>query len=253
MRRDLLVRAGLTVVLVAALVFGLASSAYDFDFRPIWEYRGAFARGFGTTLAATLLAYVVGLVLGTFVALARLSKSTAVRHVGDFYVEVVRGTPFIVQVSIAWWGIASQIEGADNRFLVGTIALGVFAAAYMGEILRGGIESVDRGQFEAAASLGLRRKQVLRHVIFPQAVKSMIPPLTGQLIALTKESSLLFVIGVTEMMATARQAKADTLRTFEALLVVACLYLVITMPLSLLARKLERELGKSGRSGVELL
>ena len=133
---EFLARTAITIVVAVALALALAQSAYDFDFTPIWKYRGLFWRGLGVTLGATVLAYLVGLALGVVVAMARLSRNLVVRHLGDLYVEVVRGTPFIVQVSIAWWGIASQIAGVESRFLVGTVALGVFAAAYMGEIIR---------------------------------------------------------------------------------------------------------------------
>jgi polar amino acid transport system permease protein len=241
-----------TIGAVGALVGVLALAAYDFDFRPVWRYRNQFINGLLTTLGATGLAYILGLVLGVLVAIARMSRSIVFRHLGDLYVEVIRGTPFIVQVSIAWFGIASQVRGIESRFLVGTLALGVFAAAYMGEILRAGVESIDRGQVEAARSLGLSRRRTLRHVIFPQALKRMIPPLTGELIALTKESSLLFTIGVMEVMAVGRQMGSDTYRPFEGLLVVALLYLVLTIPLSLLARRLERRLGRADRVGVHL-
>jgi len=250
---DVLARVGISVAIAAALVLALANSAYEFDFSPIWKYRGQFARGFGTTVLATALAYLLSLFLGVFVALGRMSRPVYLRHLADMYVEVIRGTPFIVQVSIAWWGIASQIAGIESRLFVGTISLGVFGAAYAGEIIRAGIESIDRGQFEAARSLGLNRARTLRHVVFPQAFKRMIPPLTGELIALTKESSLLFTIGVMELNAVANQMGADTYRTFEALLVAALIYLAITVPLSLLARRLEKRLGQSARTGVELL
>ena len=249
---EILWRTVITVAVVGLVVFALSNSAYDFRFDQTWDYRWSFLRGLGVTLAATALAYVLGLVLGVVVALARMSNLLVFRHLGDLYVELVRGTPFIVQVSIAWWGVASQIEGLDNRFLVGTLALGVFAAAYMGEIIRAGVESVNRRQFEAARSLGLSRRQCLRHVVFPQAFKRMIPPMTGELIALTKESSLLFTIGVAELMAAGDEMGANTTRNFEGILIVAVLYLCITIPLSMLARRIERRLGKSARGGIAL-
>ena len=249
--RPALVRVGITTAVIAVLVFALAFSAYPWDFGPLWGYRGLFLEGLLKTLAATLAAYGLGLVFGVVVALARLSRALAVRHLGDLYVETIRGTPFLVQVSIAYFGVAPLL-GISNKFLVGAVTLGMFAAAYIGEIFRAGIESVDRGQFEAARSLGLSRTQSMRHIVFPQAFKRMIPPLTGQLIALTKESSLLFYIGLTEMMYAARQAGADSYRNFEAFLVVALLYLTINVPLSFLARRLERRLGKTTHLGAHL-
>ena len=248
---EFLARSGLTILVVAALVGVLALSGYDWDFNPAREYGKLFLKGLGVTLAVTAIAFVVGLVVGVGVALARLSRAFWIRHFGDLYVEIIRGTPFLVQVLIAYFGIAPLI-GVENKFFVGAIALGFFAAAYMGEIFRAGIESVDRGQFEAARSLGLSRPQMMRHIVFPQAFRRMIPPLTGELIALTKESSLLYAIGVAELMLAGRQMGADTYRNFEAYLIVAAFYLVITIPLSVLARGLERRLGTSARGGVHL-
>ena len=149
-----------------------------------------FLEGLGITLACTAGAYVLGLAGGVLVATARMSRNFAIRHVGDLYVEVIRGTPFIAQLFIAYFGIATIFQ-IDNKMAVGTVALGVFASAYIGEIIRAGVEAIDRGQIEAGRSLGLSRAQTMRHIVFPQAFKCMIPPLTGELIALTKESSLL--------------------------------------------------------------
>jgi len=250
-RSEIALRAAITVAVLAALVAALWSSEYEWDFRPAWMYRKLYLKGLGMTLSATLAAYGLGFVLGIAIAMARMSRRLAVRHLADLYVELIRGTPFLVQLTIVYFGLAPLLR-IDSKFLLGTCALGIFAAAYMGEIFRAGIESVQRGQFEAARSLGLSRGQTLRHVVFPQAFRRMIPPLTGELIALTKESSLLFFIGLAEMMASARHVGANTYRTFEAFLVVACLYLTITVPLSLLARRLERRLGRSDRGGVAL-
>jgi len=247
--RGFLVRAGVTAAVAGALVTALWQ--FDLDFSIPWRYRGLYVEGLLRTIAATILAFGVGVVLGVGVALLRLSRRLPIRHLGDLYVELIRGTPFVVQVWIAYFGVATLLH-VDSKFFVGTLALGVFAAAYMGEIFRAGIESIDRGQVEAARSLGLSRRRTLRHVVFPQAFKRMIPPLTGELIALTKESSLLYLIGVVEMMAVAKQVGADTYKNFEAFLVVAALYLTLTVPLSLLARRLERRLKRSERRGVHL-
>jgi polar amino acid transport system permease protein len=249
--RELATRVGITIVLFAILALALAAAKERWDFRPTWEHRSLYIRGLGMTAAATGVAYLVGLVLGFGVALARLSRTLSIRHIGDLYVELIRGTPFLAQLFIVYFGIAPLL-GVDNRFALGTLALGVFAAAYIGEIFRAGIESVDRGQFEAARSLGLSRGQTLRYVVFPQAFRRMIPPLTGELIALTKESSLLFTIGLTEMMFAARVVATKTYNPFEAYLVVAAMYLTLTVPLSFLARRLERRLGRSSRAGVHV-
>ncbi len=243
---DVATRVAITLAVAGAVVWALSQARYEYEFDKLWRYRGAFVKGIGWTLAATACAYALGLVAGLGVALARLSPVLAIRHLGDLYVEVIRGTPFLAQLAIAYFGIAPLL-GIDDKFVVGAVALGLFAAAYIGEIFRAGIESVDRGQVEAARSLGMTRGLTLRHVVFPQAFRRMIPPLTGELIALTKESSLLFFIGLVELMAVGRQVGVDTYDYLESYLVVAGCYLCLTVPLSLLARRLERRLG-SGRA-----
>jgi len=245
------IRAALTIAAAGAVVGLLAATGYDWDFRPVWRYRRIYGSGLLATLGATGVAYAFGLGVGIFVALARLSRLLPVRHLGDLYVEVIRGTPFLVQLLIAYFCIAPLL-GIDSKFWTGAIALGAFAGAYIGEVFRAGIESIDRGQFEAARSLGLSRARTLRHIVLPQAVKRMIPPLTGELIALTKESSLLYVISFLELSFAAQQVSSRTIKGFEAYLVAAGLYLCITVPLSVLARRLERRLGRSERRGVAL-
>lgn len=238
------VRVGLTAGVALLLIGALARSPYEWSFGSTWDSKALFLEGLAMTLVVTAGGFALGLTLGVFIALARLSRRLPLRHLGDLYVELMRGIPFIVQLTLAYWGIAPLLR-IDNKYLVGVVALGLFAAAYMAEIFRAGIESIDRGQVEAARSLGLSRARTLRFVLLPQAAKRMIPPLTGELIALTKESSLLFYIGVVELMSVARQTGVRTYATFEAYLIVAAFYLAVTFPLSLLARRLERRLGRA--------
>lgn len=247
----ILIRVAVTAAILGALVFALWLSPYDFDFGKTWGYRALFLEALLMTLLATAAAYAMGLPLGILVALTRMSRLLPLRHVGDLYVEVIRGTPFLVQIMLFYFGIA-PLFGLDNKWVVGTVALAVFAAAYIGEIFRAGIESIDRGQVEAARSLGLSRGQAMRHVVLPQAFRRMIPPLTGELIALTKESSLLFCIGFVELVAVAKQVGADSYGYFEPFIVAACLYLVLTVPLSFLARRLERRLARGQQVGAHL-
>jgi polar amino acid transport system permease protein len=165
----------------------------------------------------------------------------------------VRGTPLIIQLLLAYYCVspalrdallgvgasAALVEVLDQRAFVGVIALGFFAGAYVTEILRASVESIDRGQTEAALAQGMTRKQVFRLVLLPQALRRMIPPLTGEFVSLVKDSSLLGVIGVLELSKAADEARSEQHRTFEILLPVAVLYLAITFPLSRLARWLE--------------
>jgi polar amino acid transport system permease protein len=245
----ILIRIVLTLLLAGVVIVLLVRS--DYSFGAIWAYRTLLLKGLLMTLAATAAAYVLGFGLGIFVALLRLSRNIIFRHLGDMYVEVFRGTPFLVQLSLFYFGIA-PLFGIDSKFLIGTVSLGLFAASYSGEIIRAGIESIERGQVEAARSLGLSRGQTMRHVVLPQALKRMIPPLTGELIALTKESSLLFFIGVVELFAVVNQAGADTYLYLEAYLVAGLCYMLINIPLSLISRGLERRLSTAERPGDHL-
>jgi polar amino acid transport system permease protein len=188
--------------------------------------------------------------------LARLSRRPALQQAGVTYVEIVRGTPLLVQVLVAYYAVAPALRdllrsaGApsalsapfDDPVFVGVVTLGVFAGAYVTEIVRAAVESVDRGQTEAALSQGMTHGQVLRLVLLPQALRRMIPPLTGELVSLVKDSSLLSVIAVSELLKRSSEVQSTTYKTSEVLLPLALLYLCITFPLSRLARRLELRL-----------
>ncbi|RME76195.1 MAG: amino acid ABC transporter permease [Planctomycetota bacterium] len=212
---------------------------YRWDWARAWSYRERFAIGLWTTLWLSAGSMLVGLTLGVGGCLLRLSRFDPLRFLGLLYVELVRGTPLLVQLLIAYYCVAPQI-GIDRPPLVGMATLGLFAGAYVTEILRAGIESVERGQSEAALALGLSRWQTLRFVIAPQALRRVIPPLAGQFVSLVKDSSLLSIIAVAELTKVAELFAASSLKVFEAYLPLAALYLAITFPLSRLSAWLER-------------
>ena len=247
--QEILVR----VLVTAAVAIGIAVVLLNYgpDFRGVWGYRESFAKGLGITLLVALSAYALALVLGVVVAMGRLSRRVWARHLSDLYVELIRGTPLLAQIMIWRYGIAVML-GVQDKISVGILSLAVFAAAYIGEIIRAGIQSIDRGQLEAARSLGLSRWQTLRTVVLPQALRRMIPPLTSELINVVKDSSLLMIIGVGELMYSARTAGAATYEYFEAFLLATAAYLVVTISLSMLTRHLERRLGRTERQGVYL-
>jgi polar amino acid transport system permease protein len=146
-----------------------------------------------------------------------------------------------VQIFLAVYCVGYAL-GIDDATVVGVLTLGGFAGAYVTEIVRGAVESIDPGQAEAALSQGMSRGQAMRHVLLPQALRRMVPPMTGEFVSLVKDSSLLSVIGVLEVTKRANEAQSVTLRTFEIYLPLALMYLAITFPLSRLARRLERRL-----------
>lgn len=252
-RRGTAERALVTVVVLGGLVAFLAATGPDngWNFRRVWgdadgpAWRWTLLRGLGVTVLVSLGAMAVALPLGLLGGLARLSRRPALRQLGAIYVEVVRGTPLLVQIFIAVYCVGFAL-GIENRpTLVGLLTLGVFAGAYVTEIVRAAVESVDPGQTEAALSQGMTRRQAFRRVLFPQAVRRMLPPLAGELANLVKDSSLLSAVGVLELTKRADEAHNVTLRTFEVFLPVAVLYLAVTFPLSVLVRRLELRLGSA--------
>lgn len=242
------VRAAVTLALVAVVVLLVLSLGQTVRWDAAWERRSLFLEGLGTTAWISCGALVLALVLGALAGTARVSRWAALDQAAFTYVELVRGTPFLVQLYVLYFCLARAAHvyewaGDREKVLVGIAGLGVFGGAYVAEIVRAGIESVDRGQWEAARSLGLSHGATLRRVILPQAARRMIPPLTGEAVSLVKESSLLSVIGVAEMTYHAKGLSAASFDAFAAYLPLAALYLCVTLPLAWLTRRLERRLG----------
>jgi polar amino acid transport system permease protein len=239
------VRALVLATLAGLFALFLWRLEYRWDWARAWDYRGRFLTGLGLTVGLSLGAMVVGMALGAVGCLLRVSRFDITRFLGLVYVELVRGTPLLVQLLITYYCVAPEL-GYDNPPVIGMVALGIFTGAYVAEILRAGIESVERGQTEAAMALGLTRWQTLRLVVAPQAFRRVIPPLTGQFVSLVKDSSLLSIIAVAEVTKMAELFAASSLKVFEAYLPLAALYLAVTFPLSRLAARLERRYGRSG-------
>jgi polar amino acid transport system permease protein len=204
---------------------------------------GPIAWGLWTTLWLSLVSGVFGLLLGLVTGLCRLSSNPTLRHLSTVYVELVRGTPLLVQIFIFYFFIGTVLN--LSREFAGVAALALFTGAYVAEIVRSGVQSIAKGQGEAARSLGLDAGQSMRHVILPQAFKRVLPPLAGQFISLVKDTSLVSVIAITELTKSGREAITTSFSTFEIWFCVAVLYLVINLPLSYFASRLERRLAQS--------
>lgn len=204
---------------------------------------GPLLWGLWTTLWISVAAGVFGLLIGLITGLCRLSANPTLRHLSTVYVELVRGTPLLVQIFIFYFFIGTVLD--LSREFAGVAALALFTGAYVGEIVRAGVQSIVRGQDEAARSLGLSAAQSMRHVILPQAFKRVLPPLAGQFISLVKDTSLVSVIAITELTKSGREAITTSFSTFEIWFCVAALYLVINLPLSQIANRLERRLAQS--------
>jgi polar amino acid transport system permease protein len=229
------------VALLAAAVFSFAFNQlhYGWNWEAVWQYRQKLLQGWLMTVAISAAALLASLVIGLLAALARRSAFLPLRYSAVFYVEAVRGTPLLVQILILFYVVANAF-GLGNRYLVGVLALSLFAGAYLAEMIRSGIESVRDSQLESARAIGLTRGQTYRYVIFPQVVRQLIPPLTGQFASIIKDSSLLSIIAVSEFTLNAQEVNAFTYSTLESYLPLAIGYLVLTLPVSLFSQALER-------------
>lgn len=229
------------VALLTAAVFSFAFNQlhYGWNWGAIWAYRQKFLQGWLMTVAISAAALLVSLLIGLLTALARRSSFLPLRYSAVLYVETIRGTPLLVQILILFYVVANAF-GIENRYVVGVLTLSLFAGAYLAEMIRAGIESIRDSQLESARAIGLTRVQTYRYVIFPQVVRQLIPPLTGQFASIIKDSSLLSIIAVSEFTLNAQEVNAFTYSTLESYLPLAVGYLLLTLPISLLSRALER-------------
>ncbi|HVT35506.1 MAG TPA: amino acid ABC transporter permease [Nevskiaceae bacterium] len=199
---------------------------------------GPLLVGLGLTLEISALSLVCALIIGLLAGLARVSHNPAARNLAATYVEIIRGTPLLVQIFIFYFFIGTVLN--LSAFTAGVAALSVFTGAYVAEIIRAGIEGVPRGQSEAARSLGMTQLQTLRHVVLPQALRRSLPPLAGQFISLIKDSSLVSVMALTDLTKAGREVVSSTFSPFEVWFTVAALYLLLTGALSWVVRRLEK-------------
>lgn len=210
--------------------------------REDWRF-GPILGGLLMTLKISVVSLIFATVLGLFIGLARISDNPVLKHLSMIYVELVRGTPLLVQIFIFYFFIGTVL-GLD-RFTAGVAALSVFAAAYVAEIIRSGIQAVPVGQMEAARSLGMNYVQAMVYIILPQAFKRTLPPLAGQFITLIKDSSLVSVISITDLTKAGREVVSGTFAPFEVWFTVALLYLVLTGSLSWMVNQLEIRMASS--------
>lgn len=195
----------------------------------IWNYRELFIRGIWITLALTIVGYLGGIVLGLFLGMGKLSKKKWIYYPSKYYVDFFRGTPLLVQILLIHLAIIPAIFGHSlGYFVSGCVALILNSAAYNAEIIRAGIQSIEKGQMEAARSLGMPNNMAMRHIILPQALRRMIPPLGNELIALLKDSSLVTVIAANDLLYAGKVVAGAYSRFWEPYITVAILYLVLT-------------------------
>jgi len=200
--------------------------------------------GLKMTVILTVISIAIALVLGVVFGLFRVSRAVWLRAIGTTYVDIFRGTPLLVQAFFIYFGIPSALGFQMSALTAGIITLSLNAGAYMTEIVRGGILSVDKGQMEAARSLGIGYLPTMRKVILPQAIRTMIPSYINQFVITLKDTSILSVIGIAELTQTGRIIIARNFQSFNMWLIIGIIYFVVIMALTKLSDRLEKRIAK---------
>lgn len=220
----------------------------SFDFSLIWNSLPLLLAGAGVAIEITAIAVGLGFIFGLITSVCRLSGVKILQVIAVCYVNIIRGTPMLVQIFLIYFALPMVIGERINPFVAAVAACSINSGAYVSEIFRAGIQSVDKGQMEAGRSLGLSWMQTMRYVIMPQAFKHVIPPLGNEFISMTKETSLVSVIGFEELTRRGQLIIAKTYGSFEIWLTVAAIYLVMTLTIARLVSYLERRFATDDRN-----
>lgn len=212
------------------------------DFSLAWEYRSFFIQGVQITVILSLGGVFFGTIAGVILALMKLSKKKPLNMISNGYIDLIRGTPILIQI----WIVYVMLD--TTPFAAGLTALSINSAAYVAEIIRSGIESIDKGQMEAARSLGMGHGMTMKLIILPQAVKNIIPVLGNEFIAILKESAVISVLGVQELMFSVNAVRGITFNAKTPLMVAFVMYFILTTIISKLIKNVERRLRVSDTS-----
>ena len=219
---------------------------FTFETSVIWESIPVLMNGAKLTIYITLVGLFFGFILGALAGVGKLSRNKFVYRMTTVYVESVRGTPLMVQVMFLYFGLPLALGMRVPPLTAGIVAIAVNSGAYISEIVRGAVQSINVGQAEAARSIGLTNFQSMIYIIWPQAFKRMIPPLGNQFIISLKDTSLLVVIGVGELTRQGQEIIAVNFRSFEVWMAVALIYLTMTMTIAKLLNMLEKRMEING-------
>ncbi len=227
----------LAVLYSLACWFAFSTTAGNWGL--VWNYRVTFLNGWLLTIGVSAAALVLSTLIGVLAAIARRSSFLPLRYSAAFYIETIRGLPLIVLVLAGFYGVANALHW-DDRISAGIVILSLFSGAYISEIIRAGVESIGRTQWDSARAIGLTTVQTYRFVVFPQVLRQSLPPLAGQFSSIIKDSSLLSIIGITELTFSAQQIASATYSTLACYLPLGICYLLLTVPISLWTKWLEK-------------
>lgn len=244
---NILVALGLVAVVAWLSTTVFAMLGTQTDWTKAWEYRETLWRGWLVTLGISVAAFFGSIVFGLLFMLGQRSPLVVVRWTCRAFLEFVRDTPLLVHLLFGYFVIFAPLisrplgeQGWDDKLIIGVLLLSVFEGAYLGEILRGGVDSIPRTQWESAKAVGFSRFQIYRYVIFPQALRRVLPAMAGLFVSLIKDSSLLNVIGVTEYFYNTKNFISRSYAGLEGYLPLALGYLVLTLPVAWLSHWLEK-------------
>ncbi|WP_297404432.1 amino acid ABC transporter permease [uncultured Cetobacterium sp.] len=233
------------LIVISLVGIGILYAFNSLDYIYNWEdiikeYRYKFILGFGITFLISFLSLILSIVIGLVLIYFQKSRFLPFHYFSKIFIEIVRGTPLIVQIYIFFYVIGTAMN-MENRYVMGVVIMGIFSGAYVGEILRSGIESIEQKQWETSKVLGLTKYQTYRYIIFPQVVKRIMAPLTGQFANLIKDSSLLSIIAVNEFTKNVQEVDSLTFSPIENYCILAIGYLILTYPISYISKYYERK------------
>ena len=220
-------------------------------FQKILPYMSLFWQGMLCTLSLSAFTVIFGFILALLLSLMRMSRVKLLKAIATIYVEVIRATPMMVQLFLVYYVVMAPVSLPTwklfgfirfERFVPGVVALSLNSGAYLSEIIRSGIQSIDIGQTEAARSLDLTQGQNMRFIILPQAIKNILPAIANEFVTIIKESSICWTVGVQEIMSAVNSVKAATYTIAEALIVASCIYFCLTFPTSKIIQYFERRM-----------
>lgn len=227
------------IIFAGFITLSVNAIGLKLDFTTLIQYKERLWQGFIMTIIISIGSLILSLLIGTITAAGQKSKILVINYICKVYIQIIRGTPLLVQIYFFYY-IIGTAWGINNRYIAGIIILSIFEGAYVSEIIRGGLESIDSQQYEIARAIGLDSIKTFKLVTFPILMARILPALTGQFTSIIKDSSLLSVIAVIELTQTIQEISADNFRMFENYIFVGFLYFMLTFIISMLSKVIER-------------
>ncbi|MCK5779375.1 MAG: amino acid ABC transporter permease [Psychrilyobacter sp.] len=232
-----------TIILILGILFwNYAFNKLNYESQGLsifFEFKYKFLYGFFMTIIISIFSLLFSLIIGTLLAIGQKSNFLPLHFFTKIFIEIIRGTPLIVQIYLFFYVVGTALN-IENRYIMGVLIMATFSGAYVAEIIRGGIDSIDKSQIESAKALAFTNFQRYRYIIFPQVIKRVLPSLAGQFASLIKDSSLLSIIAVNEFTKNVQEVDSLTFTPIENYAVLAIGYILLTYPISHLSKKLEK-------------